>query len=91
MAFVWGDKYKYAERLFPNNVTALSSHNQILDMRSHSGGILAREALMHYKRAVELGVDGDDRALPFIWQRALSILIYFIYSRLCQAPIRRCS
>jgi hypothetical protein len=32
---------------------------QILEMRSLSGGSLAREALMHYTRAIELGFRGS--------------------------------
>jgi hypothetical protein len=54
---------EYAECVF-SLITRLllrCARYQILEMRSHSGGILAREALVHYKRAVELGVEGDGR------------------------------
>jgi len=34
-------------------------------MRSLSGGSLAREALMHYTRAIELGIPGSHRSIHF--------------------------
>jgi hypothetical protein len=37
----------------------LASKLQLLDLRIHSGGALNREALVHYERALELGVQGN--------------------------------